>query len=386
MSKSPVRAIVVVPARDEQERISACLLALADQRDVEPSSFEVFLVLDHCHDDTRGRALAAASSSRRLALTILDSLIPGVGHARRAGMDAACRRLLDAGVPDGLIATTDADSRVNPDWLAVQLELTAAGARAIGGHIELDPDEAALLPSGVLAFRDDQARERLASIRAGNARRREGSTLCEHHQFSGASLAVTARTYEEVGGVPDVEALEDEAFQRLLEEHDIPIVRSGRVRVATSARTDGRAPRGLARDLSQADWRERRTFQARDFNATDLTERKRGSITVILPAREVADTIGTIIDQIRPLHDGGLIDRTLVIDAASADGTAAVAAAAGADVLQEDDLLSDYGAARGKVTRCGARSASPTARSSCSSTPTPETSHRTSSSAYSARS
>ncbi len=138
-----LRAIVVVPARDEQDRIDACLLALAGQRGIDSSSFEVFLVLDHCHDDTRGRALASAAASARPTPTILESLIPGVGHARRAGMDAACRRLLDAGVPDGLIATTDADSRVAPDWLAVQLPPAATGARAIGGSIELDLDEAA---------------------------------------------------------------------------------------------------------------------------------------------------------------------------------------------------------------------------------------------------
>ena len=108
-------------------------------------------------------------------------------------------------------------------------------------------------------------------------------------------------------------------------------MRSNRVRVTTSARTEGRAPRGLARDLGHADWRARRTFRARDFDATELTRLKRGSITAILPAREVADTIGAIIDQIRPLRDAGLIDRILVVDAASADGTAAVAAAAGAE-------------------------------------------------------
>ena len=348
MTTSPLRAIVVVPARDEQERIGPCLLALGNQRHIDPSGFEVFLVLDHCHDDTRGRALASASAPGRLTLTILDSLIPGVGHARRAGMDAACRRLLYAGVPNGLIATTDADSRVAPDWLAVQLELAADGARAIGGHIELDSQEAALLPPGVLASRHNQARERLASIRGGDACGRDGSVLCEHHQFSGASLAVTAGTYEEIGGLPNIDALEDEALQRLLEERNIPIVRSKRVRVTTSARTDGRAPRGLARDLGHADWRSRRTFNARDFDATSLTRLKRGSITAILPAREVADTVGTVIDQIRPLRDVGLIDRILVVDAASVDGTAEVAAAAGADVLQEDHLMSDHGAARGK--------------------------------------
>jgi len=341
VTTSALRAIVVVPARDEQERVGACLLALARQRRVDAGSFEVFLVLDHCRDDTRGRALAAASAAGRPALTIIDSLIPGVGHARRAGMDAACRRLLDAGLPDGLIATTDADSRVAPDWLAVQLELAATGAQAIGGRIELEPNEAALLPPGVLASRHERARERLASIRGDSA-------LCEHHQFSGASLALTARTYQEVGGLPDVDALEDEALQRLLEERGIPIVRSGRVRVTTSARTEGRAPRGLARDLGYADWRARRTFRAGDFDASALTRLKRSSVTAVLPAREVADTIAAIVDQLLPLRDVGLVDRILVVDAGSADGTAEVAAGAGAEVFQEDDLLSEHGAARGK--------------------------------------
>ena len=280
MTASPLRAIVVIPAHDEQERIGACLAALADQRDVDPRSFEIFLVLDHCHDDTRGRALASVCGAGAPAVTILDSLIPGVGHARRAGMDAACQRLLDAGVPDGLVATTDADTRVTPDWLAVQLELAAGGARAIGGRIELDPDEAALLPPTVLAARQEQARERLSSLQATVAGRSDQLVLCEHHQFSGASLAVTAWTYREVGGLPDVAALEDEALQRLLEERQIPIVRSQSVRVVTSARTKGRAPRGLARDLGQADWRARRTFQCQRLRSeraagaqTDLDHR-----------------------------------------------------------------------------------------------------------------
>ena len=349
MTASPPRAIVVVPARDEQERIGACLVALAGQRDVDPGSFEVLLVLDHCHDDTRSRALeAAAGAAPALALTILDSLAPGVGHARRAGMNAACRRLLDAGVPDSLIATTDADSRVAPDWLGVQLELVDAGARAIGGRIELDPDEAALLPTDVLAARREQARRRLASVSDGGPGRLDRISLREHHQFSGASLALTAGVYDEIGGLPDVDALEDEALQRRLEERGIPIWRSTRVRVTTSARTEGRAPRGLARDLGHATWRARRTFRAADFDANQLVQLKRGSITVILPAREVADTVGAIVDRICPLRELRLIDRILVVDAASADGTAAVAAAAGADVVQENDLLSDCGAARGK--------------------------------------
>jgi glycosyltransferase involved in cell wall biosynthesis len=346
-----LRAVVVVPARDEQERIGACLLALAGQRGVSPGSFEVILVLDGCRDETRERALEVAATRPELMLTITSSETPGVGHARRAGMDAACRRLLDADMPGGLIATTDADSRVAPDWLAVQLALAADGARAIGGRIELDAHEAALLPAAALETRTDRALERLASVAShhhecvGN---RDGDGQCAHHQFSGASLALTAQTYRDIGGMPPLDALEDEALQRGLEDHRIPIVRCERVRVTTSARTDGRAPRGLARDLALDDWRARRTLSAVDFDARALVDLKSGGISVVLPAREVAGTIARIIEEIRPLRELGLVDEILVIDAASRDGTAAVAAASDALVLQEDELLTNHGPARGK--------------------------------------
>jgi len=232
---------------------------------------------------------------------------------------------------------------VAPDWLATQLVLAHEGARAIGGRIDLDPGEAAALPVAVLQARGDQARERLAHLRA-----RTADGACAHHQFSGASLAVTARTYREIGGLPIGEALEDEALERALEDRGIQILRTARVHVTTSARTDGRASRGLARDLALGDWRARRTFRAGQFSVEGLIERKTGPITVILPAREVAATIGPIVDSVRGLRERGLVDEILVVDAASEDGTALAAAACGATVLQEDELLTEYGPARGK--------------------------------------
>jgi glucosyl-3-phosphoglycerate synthase len=66
----------------------------------------------------------------------------------------------------------------------------------------------------------------------------------------------------------------------------------------------------------------------------------------VLPAREVADTIGDIIVRLRSLGD--LIDQILVVDAASQDGTAEIAARLGADVHQESDLLPEFGQALGK--------------------------------------
>ncbi len=68
----------------------------------------------------------------------------------------------------------------------------------------------------------------------------------------------------------------------------------------------------------------------------------------MLPAREVADTIEPTLAQLVPLREAGLLDELLVIDAASADGTAERAARAGATVVQEAEVLAEHGPARGK--------------------------------------
>jgi glucosyl-3-phosphoglycerate synthase len=60
-------------------------------------------------------------------------------------MEAACTRLASVGRPHGLIACTDADSVVDRRWVAVQLELAARGAAAIGGRIDILPEDLRLL-------------------------------------------------------------------------------------------------------------------------------------------------------------------------------------------------------------------------------------------------
>lgn len=164
-------------------------------------------------------------------------------------MDAACRRLHAVGRPGGLIASTDADTVVSPDWLATQIDAAARGARAIGGRIELSASELSLLPLGVARRRAAQARLRHARVLAAEP---AGGGRAEHWQFSGASLALTAATYAEIGGLGDHPDLEDEALERTLRRHGVPIERSLAVRVTTSARVTGRATRGLARDLARA--------------------------------------------------------------------------------------------------------------------------------------
>jgi glucosyl-3-phosphoglycerate synthase len=100
--------------------------------------------------------------------------------------------------------------------------------------------------------------------------------------------------------------------------------------------------------VAVADWLARRTYVADAFPLDRLLAAKRTTVSVVLPAREVAQTIGPILAELVPLRDAGLLDELLVIDAASADGSAAIAERAGATVVQESDVLPEHGPARGK--------------------------------------
>jgi glucosyl-3-phosphoglycerate synthase len=96
-----------------------------------------------------------------------------------------------------------------------------------------------------------------------------------------------------------------------------------------------------------------RTFRHGDFTVPALAEQKQRAgavVSVCLPARDEATTIGPIVEQIhRHLVDGaGLVDEVLVVDDHSADDTARAAAGAGARVVAVDDVLPELGPGRGK--------------------------------------
>jgi glucosyl-3-phosphoglycerate synthase len=106
--------------------------------------------------------------------------------------------------------------------------------------------------------------------------------------------------------------------------------------------------------LDAWDWFRNRTYHHSQFSdraalVRAKQERSR-SVSVCLPTRSEAETVGDIIRAIsRDLIEAvPLVDEVVVVDAGSADGTARVAKEAGALVYQEADILPQLEPAGGK--------------------------------------
>lgn len=96
-----------------------------------------------------------------------------------------------------------------------------------------------------------------------------------------------------------------------------------------------------------------RTHHHAEFDASDLAAHKAATgqaVSVCLPARNEADTVGPIVELIRTelVERVPLVDELIVVDDHSTDGTADIAAAAGAKVIAAAELLPEYGDGHGK--------------------------------------
>jgi len=104
-------------------------------------------------------------------------------------------------------------------------------------------------------------------------------------------------------------------------------------------------------EMTVWEWFEQRSFHYREFSELSGASGPGRPLTtsLILPARNVAATIGPILDAVARLNERtGLISQVLVIDADSPDGTADIARARGAEVYSENELLPAYGPSQGK--------------------------------------
>jgi glucosyl-3-phosphoglycerate synthase len=94
-------------------------------------------------------------------------------------------------------------------------------------------------------------------------------------------------------------------------------------------------------------WQLQRTFHHSQFPPDRVAAEREASVSVCLPARNEAATIGEILNCLMPLIDRGVVDQIVVVDD-STDGTAAIARACGAEVYDQSSLCPQYGPVEGK--------------------------------------
>jgi glucosyl-3-phosphoglycerate synthase len=106
-------------------------------------------------------------------------------------------------------------------------------------------------------------------------------------------------------------------------------------------------------DIDTWEWFGKRTFHYNQFEPAKLRaakERLGLTVSVCLPTRDEAATVGTIVRTLRRglLERSRLIDEVVVMDAGSSDDTVAIALAEGAQVFREQDVLPEEGPGSGK--------------------------------------
>ena len=236
--------VVAIPAQNVAEFIVPCLEALDAQVEIQPD--HIVLLANNCTDATV--ALARAKRVRPgTTLHVIEMHLPpaqsSAGHARRRAMQCAAAL---AG-PDGVLLTTDADGRVDPNWLAANLAALAKGADAVCGRIELDPADRDRIPEALHA---DNASEHAYDLLCDTIHARldpdPDDPLPRHTQHTGGSIALTAPMFARCGGVPDIPDGEDRALINALRRVDARIRHAPEVKAVKSGRLFGGSRAGAA--------------------------------------------------------------------------------------------------------------------------------------------
>ena len=204
--------VVAIPVKDEEDRLPACLRALAKQHDrsERPIPPALIRIVVFANNGTDHSASLVRSLGERWSLNIRvveASLPPAAAHAgnaRRTAMDIAEAWLRESGECGAVILTTDADSQVAPNWIAENLAAFQAGAEAVLGRIALD-GEGKFLPEALHRRGElEDAYERLLTELSWLLDPLEHNPWPHHATISGASLGVTRAAYCRVGGLPRV--------------------------------------------------------------------------------------------------------------------------------------------------------------------------------------
>jgi len=231
--------VVVIPARDEEALIGACLESV---RIAAPNA-PIVVVADSCVDRTAEIARSFAS------VTVVEVDAAGVGEARRLGVFAALSQV-ETPLERLWIANTDADSVVPANWISLQERLAESGADAVVGTVR---------PRASDLSADELARWHRSHD--------DGQAIGHVH---GANLGVRASVYLAAGGFESVLEHEDNDLVHRIRSAGFTISATDQCEVVTSGRRFGRTPGGYAAHL-----RSTLRHDSSDLEASELVTTNR---------------------------------------------------------------------------------------------------------------
>lgn len=225
---APTAVAVVIPARDEEELLPACLdsvvVAVEALRTSHPQiRTQVFVVLDACHD---GSAQVVAHHP---GVSATATQAGCVGVARAVGVDAAADWFATLPAGSLWLANTDADSVVPRHWLLAQVRMADEGRDLVVGTVRPEPDD--LSPDALAAWWERH------------------TPFDGHEHIHGANLGFSLDAYRSIGGFAPLPTHEDVELVGAMRRTGVSWVATGAIPVTTSGRRAARAPHGFARYL-----------------------------------------------------------------------------------------------------------------------------------------
>jgi cellulose synthase/poly-beta-1,6-N-acetylglucosamine synthase-like glycosyltransferase len=224
---------VLIPARNEERLIQRCLNSVSAARCLLPPSItsDVVVTCDSSTDLTFELAERILYGSG----IVIPTKAAVVGYARALAARVALQRYAGP-LQRCWLANTDADCCVPNTWLLDQLRIADQGIDAIAGTISVDSFE---------------------EYTTGTDRRFCDNYVIHpdgsHPHVHGANMGVRADAYLRAGGWRGLETAEDhDLWNRLMSTASQRRSTAG-VRVVTSGRRRGRAPRGFAETLADYD-------------------------------------------------------------------------------------------------------------------------------------